>query len=1002
MDEGFNYYEILDLDPSIDDWPTIEAAIEQKRRVWYTAQQNAVPKIRRPAEKYASLLPNIREVLKHPTQRRAHAEAWAKKRSTIDQKKYERLDELADVLGARRTLSTEDVTALVTQLKDVGISLTEADVERHLRGKGFSLELPRSRAGDAVKPQVEQPVLDEMQAILQVLGLSSLYSFLDLDRRSSLNALQERSDRLYKEFVGKPPTVENSARKDLAGLGQMFFRDEAEKAKFDNSLSLEAMKRLRPEIEFAGRDRVLTATEFDLLIRKSREAGVPQEDATVFIEEYAHKRKWVLQTAEEISSVDLKQCGFCESLAPTPQHTRCPNCGQDLVQPCPRCGEPTATQDASCAKCGCHTGDGPTVKALLKEAERCIVEGDLNEAVACCDRALLLWEGWSPAVEIRNRAQSRQTERTKALTALETLLAARRLDESSRTLERFLHDWGPAQTESIRTRIDEGLKRARTTLGSAEALRRTGKIDQAIELCEEALTHCADLRPALDILAQNPPPPPDGVRAEVSERTIRLKWSHTRASGTLRFSVVRKAGGTPSNVGDGTVVAETGAAHFDDVGIQTGIPWFYAVFSRRSGIPSTVAAVSGPHLLVAEVGHLEVLGGNGQVSLRWSPPDGSVGVEVWRREGASPVRPGEGQRVTISGDTAVDVGLTNGNVYGYLVVTLFPDASRPGHRVPTPGRQITCTPIVLPAAVTDLEARRDEETVLLKWTPPPLPADVQIRQTKAMPEYSPGRAVPVVAANRFGDPVPVSGRGSAQVVIEGRGRFFFVPLSVVADTAVLGTPVAVTLMDEVTALTARRNGQNIILMWNWPKDARDAQVAYSYDAFPEDAVEGNATRLNVARAEYERTGCWELRNATRQRHYFSVFVKDPDGDFFSSGAHVLESMGQTTTVSYSVVVKKGLLKRGIREAWVELRCDGVQSLRGIRIIGKQRNPPTSASDGVLLGEVPSLSFEQGLARIDVARHHYDSSYYVKLFFEDPGVAQEVRLLPSAKDQLLLG
>ena len=114
--------------------------------------------------------------------------------------------------------------------------------------------------------------------------------------------------------------------------------------------------------------------------------------------------------------------------------------------------------------------------------------------------------------------------------------------------------------------------------------------------------------------------------------------------------------------------------------------------------------------------------------------------------------------MTISGDTAVDVGLTNGNVYGYLVVTLFPDASRPGHRVPTPGRQITCTPIVLPAAVTDLEARRDEETVLLKWTPPPLPADVQIRQTKAMPEYSPGRAFRGGVIRNPSSPLPFRGR----------------------------------------------------------------------------------------------------------------------------------------------------------------------------------------------------------------------------------------------------
>ena len=58
MSERPNFYLLLDLDPEIDDWPTIERRIKDKQREW-SADRQGNPKKRRIAE---SSLARIKEI----------------------------------------------------------------------------------------------------------------------------------------------------------------------------------------------------------------------------------------------------------------------------------------------------------------------------------------------------------------------------------------------------------------------------------------------------------------------------------------------------------------------------------------------------------------------------------------------------------------------------------------------------------------------------------------------------------------------------------------------------------------------------------------------------------------------------------------------------------------------------------------------------------------------------------------------------------------------------
>jgi hypothetical protein len=262
-----------------------------------------------------------------------------------------------------------------------------------------------------------------------------------------------------------------------------------------------------------------------------------------------------------------------------------------------------------------------------------------------------------------------------------------------------------------------------------------------------------------------------------------------------------------------------------------------------------------------------------------------------------------------------------------------------------------------------------------------------------------GRIIPLQNADRFGTPVSISGRGSAQATIEGQGRVFFVPLTVIAQTAVVGTPVAVTTLDEVENLDAGRHGDTIHLTWTWPAGAVEALVAWRHDVFltkPDGSAEG---RRPVTRTEYERSGMCELRNAPRARHYFTVFVRDPDADICSAGAQALEGGGLEATVNYRVVTKRTLLRRIIHEAWVDLHTKDVQALPALEVVLKQGLPPIRPEDGRVIASLDRLDFVGGTARIALP---VNGTGFVKLFFKDAQHAREIRLRPAATDDLRLG
>jgi hypothetical protein len=1003
MPERENFYILLGLDPDVTDAAVIKAHIEDGKRRWREDQSKGIA-ARRKAKFNLDQLPDIERVMNDPAARREEAEDARRRLHAQRQARVPALDSAIDVMRAGGTTCTRERFAPL--LKEFGQSFSETEIVERMRAAGVAFdESTKKPAATAEKPKLDPVRMAGLRPKLELLKVKNLYEFLELKPVSSARALYDRADEILKEILRIGLTdVESSARKDLCGECIALFKSDDDKQKYDNALVTEPMEGLRPSIEMAGAtDLFLSVEEQDVLVKQARELGVTADAARGWIEEYARKRKWGVQPAASLPAEALRQCGYCSTLEKDARAQNCRRCGEPLVVACPRCDTKMPTTHAACTSCGYRVGDAPLVKALLREGERLALGSEFGPSLAALDRALLYWPGWEPALAARKNAEARRAARDKAMSDIDALVRARELVAARAAIERLRQTHGATGADALEGRIASGLARAEAIEQEAEQLRGAGRTEEAMARFEQAVEECADLPRARAALHASPPPPPTALRADALRDGFRLQWQAAAGRSRLRYRVVRKARERPRHRDDGVVLGDVGDRELHDLDAPVGTPLYYAVFAVRGDVCSTESAAAGPLLLLADVGDLQAVAGDNEITVRWQRPPGCARVEVWRNAGAAPVRRGEGVQLP-AGETGIqDAGVRNGEHYGYRVVTVYDDPGRRGSELFSAGVALAVTPGAPPPAVLDLRTERSGSRLTLAWTPP-AGAAVQIRRAAHPPDVPAGSVVPLSALDRFGTLVDAQGRGRAEWTVDVQGQLVFVPITVGTANAVVGQPVVIVTIDDVTNVRTKINGRDILLSWDWPPGADDVAVCYRNDQYPVAPDETGATCARATRAAYRRNDGFEIRAAQPARHFFTLFVRASAGAIYSAGARVFESMGQGTIVRYRAGVKKsGIFGRSVDAAWVELQCDEpLASLPAVIVLGKDGRQPLSPGDGALLAEEPDLHFADGRARIEIPKERATRSTYVKVFFKDGRHAREIRLQPASSELLRLG
>lgn len=284
-----NFYDLLDLDPSVRDPAAIEERIREKKDQW-AREIAGPPKARARAEQAQSLLKDLQACLENPECREREAREAEALRAEERARNEKELQQRIGYLGG--VCSAERLDRLAKEF--TGVFSREEILER-LRRAGVRVEGQDPGPGPTPEPQEElDPVTARaIRDRLDLLGLADLYEFLGLGRdvspvklrKAAAEKLKENRDRSRRDAL---LTAEN----DLASYCQEVFESAATKAAYDRYLTVAAMDRMRDEIEFAGAEGLLTREAMDALVRNAGELGVEAAAARAYIEDLARERGW--------------------------------------------------------------------------------------------------------------------------------------------------------------------------------------------------------------------------------------------------------------------------------------------------------------------------------------------------------------------------------------------------------------------------------------------------------------------------------------------------------------------------------------------------------------------------------------------------------------------------------------------------------------------------------------------------------------------------------------
>jgi hypothetical protein len=440
----------------------------------------------------------------------------------------------------------------------------------------------------------------------------------------------------------------------------------------------------------------------------------------------------------------------------------------------------------------------------------------------------------------------------------------------------------PKEWSAVREDLTERLSALDAELVRCRSLEGQD-VEAAVEGYHRVRKELAD--PELDTAIERcRPAEPRSATAWIREGRVVVSWQpSTSTVGRIGYRVSR---------GNAVVCEETGGCELVDQDVPGGTPLVYTIHTLRDGNPSAGSARTRAITVLCEVVGLEVRGEPDAISGRWRLPDGAVGAVVSR--GGTTTLP------DVRSTSFVDRSVQSGRSYDYLVRARYRLAD--GSEAFSDGVHATASCQELPLAVTDLEARFEDEELVARWTPPPQ-GEVEILEIRPGDEPPHPDVISVAKARRSGTVVrriEPSGRGTLRGrITQPVSRVVLLPITVLDELAAIGSPCAVDRrQNPVQALRIERRGTHVQLTWEWPAGATDARVVWRTSVKPSGPTDPNACHEDVTRVRYDSKGV--LVRVPEGEHWFGVCTVLSEGASRSFGPLVLKREATAGTAHYTV------------------------------------------------------------------------------------------------------
>lgn len=982
-------FALFEIDLECDDPAAIDAAITRKQKEWSSKRNDL-----RRGQEYANRLEQIqtyRSVL-------SDLEARAKHRQEVRARRQREVGRrVAAARAALRPLTAEQsITsdALGQFIKEFAhpAGPTEDDLRDMVK-----VPVVEADAGDDDQrgPLMPTTLYDEVRGHLDVLGQADLYEFLNVPPDASDADIRRHKSMLQEQWKGKPASTELSAANKLDGIIGRHLLDPAKRDAYDNSLSDERaepfLKALRPLLSTGS----VSAAQVEAIISVAADCKIEREAALRIIRSEARKSGTALTVSDAVKAQRI--CGKCRY---PNQHaaTSCRDCGAPLDIECPSCGTTVATSEGACAKCRMPMARILSLPDELKSLRALLSGGQVTEASTKAREALAHYGNKCGAIlevveEANKRYELAQAKLGDARTAYHTrkLHMARDLVNGALATDRSY----PGASE-LSEQVAHDLKRSESLIAEAKEAEARGAREDAAEGYLRALALCADADGAARGLDRLPPAPPEQLRAEADGRKIRLQWPKSPSTGVEQYVVLRRTGGAPSSVSDGTEIARVSDLSYDDLSAPIGTTCQYGVFALRGETASPQGASSSPVTAIAEVSDLVASADDGVVEISWDLPGEVVTVEACRREDRPPESIEDGQGLRLRNNNSLsDTEVQNGVTYYYRVNCVYQGAN--GRMIRSSGAVVSAKPEPLPLPLEALDVRSDDGEVIVSW-PPPEFGDVCVVCHDEPLAIQPGTAVPRARIADLGSVVKRSGPATARGPRPNESIQYYTAVTLGAQMAVVGITERFVNLAEAVGARLESNAGQLQAYWKWPPSTTFAKVGWRTDEHPSSPEDPNASFRRITKAEFDRDGRCTIPNPPEGECYVSVFVgmATPEGEIFAgasgTGARAIHHSGPTVSVFYQI--HKSFFGR---KRTLVLTASSPCILPSAVLVSSPNNLPMDINSGSMVQDFPDMKL--GTDEVQIPLELPSSRYYVKLFLKDAAAYSRLIINHPPKDTL---
>jgi tetratricopeptide (TPR) repeat protein len=977
--EEQNYYLLLELntDPPELDRNKIEEAIKERRKYW-TKKFNSA-NTRDQATVALKLLDQAEEDLKEPEKFEAVAKkATAIKKAEVlkkEKENYDKLNRYINVLSQKGFIYEHEISLLEKMFH-----LTQEQIKKQItavpiKNTAEKKEETQFEAKDALSKDRMRPINESLANCLtgkpQWGNVLTLYDLLEMPEGAGSNELHKKAESEHNALLKLGAVPGNLSKKGSLAHAITVFKDEETRDKYDEALKIQRFQPVAELIKVAGSTGVLDPPVYEGLVKQSLDEGLHQSDAEERIRllcKQENIRIGKIEDDNQPPKLNLLQCGVC-GLVNDDSGNACKRCGNDLTVACKKCNAKSSTAVDHCSNCGVFFADLKVQEHYIKRAEWALLRNDFDLANEFVEQAKYYWDGNVELTKMTSRIVHARELLKKDIQSIEKLISERKFYTAEKDLL-ILKQSHPKHGElaALDRTIKNRINLAEFLLEKAGSLSDTKDM---IECYMKALEECSDCEQAIHKLNHLPPGPPLSIEVKAVKDAIRIEWQSVYKGENISYVIARQEGSGPKKK-----IGETKYSYFVDKTSDPGSRYIYTVYTARADKLSENGISSGPIVRIGEVGQLRAIAGSEEITLSWKAPS-KAKVEVWRKEGSIPTKQGDGTKQNLANNHEfIDKSVTQGQVYGYLVIAEYEDVH--GKQVSSTGTGILAIPVRPSAAPISIEDQSDE--IFFKWENPPNGSTEILCSEYPFDGAQPNECF---LYNRFvrnvdGYLIEQNEKDSGRIRKDFTGILHILPVTRFGDCVIVGEAFVVQSIKPVFRVRGKlfENGE-FLLTWRWPDYAEKVMITISEKGVSDPTPQYR----ECSKTYYDSFGGFKIDHVSLEKELFVTIsvTEEFDGEkFYSPFVSYRFPEQRLEEIHYSLLVKKKWFFSRKKQAFLTIKSPKVD-IQDIVVVMQKGRVPNEMDDGKVIKKIEAKDLN-GQPTFDLTNYVKEGSY-IKLFFE---------------------